>query len=265
MLGAIAGDVIGSVHEGASTKTKVFPLFVRDSTFTDDTVLTIACADALLSGGDYVDALHRYFHAYPNAGYGGTFFRWASGRQREPYNSWGNGSAMRVSPTAYVHDTLDAVLEEARRSAEVTHDHAHGIAGAQATAAAIFLARTGSGKEEIRQFIQGRFNYNLQATLDEIRPRYCFDVSCQGSVPQSIIAFLESTDYEDAVRNAISLGGDADTMACIAGGIAEAFYGGVPDDIRDQTIARLDNQLRNVLVRFTDKYGNWSLLSARRM
>jgi ADP-ribosylglycohydrolase len=223
MLGAIAGDVIGSVHERTRTKTKDFPLLTPESRFTDDTVLTVAVADCLLRGRDYVDALHDYFHAYPDAGYGGTFWLWASSRRREPYKSWGNGSAMRVSPVAYVGTTLDEVLAEAKRSAEVTHDHEEGIRGAQATAAAIFLARTGGTKEQIRLYIERQFDYFLAETLNDMRPTYQFDASCQWSVPQSIIAFLESTGYEDAVRNAISLGGDADTMACIAGAIAEAF------------------------------------------
>jgi ADP-ribosylglycohydrolase len=206
MLGAIAGDVIGSVHEGAGTKTKDFPLFVPESTFTDDTVLTVAVAESLLRRRDYVDALHDYFRAYPNAGYGFTFFQWCVCEGREPYNSWGNGSAMRVSAVAYARDTLEDVLEEAKRSAEVTHNHEHGIRGAQATAAAIFLARSGSSKEQIRRYIEETFDYFLDETLADLRPTYQFDVSCQGSVPQSIIAFLESNSYEDAVRNAISLG-----------------------------------------------------------
>jgi ADP-ribosylglycohydrolase len=161
---------------------------------------------------------------------------------------------MRVSPVAYVHETLDEVLAEAERSAEVTHNHGQGIRGAQATAAAIFLARTGSTKEQIRLFIEEKFDYFLDETLAQIRPTYCFDVSCQGSVPQSILAFLESTSYEDAVRNAISLGGDADTMACIAGGIAEAFYGGVPEEIRTRTLSLLDERLREVVLTFTERY-----------
>jgi ADP-ribosylglycohydrolase len=256
MLGAIAGDVIGSVHERARTKTKDFSLFVPESTFTDDTVLTIAVAESLLRPRDYVDALHDYFHAYPDAGYGGTFFRWCVDKEREPYNSWGNGSAMRVSPVAYARDTLEDVLAEAKRSAEVTHNHEHGIRGAQATAAAIFLARTGSSKEQIRRYTEETFGYFLNESLTDIRPTYRFDVSCQGSVPQSIIAFLESNTYEDAVRNAISLGGDADTMACIAGGIAEAFYGGVPDDIRTQTFALLDERLRGIVEEFVERFGS---------
>jgi ADP-ribosylglycohydrolase len=254
MLGAIAGDVIGSVHERTRTKTKVFPLLTPESRFTDDTVLTVAIADSLLHGRDYVDALHDYFHAYPNAGYGGTFFLWASSRRREPYKSWGNGSAMRVSPVAYVGTTLDQVLAEAKRSAEVTHDHEEGIRGAQATAAAIFFARTGGTKEQIRQYTEEQFDYFLDETLNDLRPTYQFDASCQWSVPQSIIAFLESSGYEDAVRNAISLGGDADTMACIAGAIAEAYYGGVPAAIAEPVLARLDDRLRSVVREFREHY-----------
>lgn len=255
MLGAIAGDVIGSVHEGAGTKTKDFPLFVPGSTFTDDTVLTVAVADALLARRDYAGAFHEYFARYPYAGYGGAFFQWASERRRTPYGSWGNGSAMRVSPVAWAFDTLDEVLEEARRTAEVTHNHEEGIRGAQATAAAVFLARHGAEKESIRAEIARRFGYRLEQTLDELRPSYGFDVSCQGSVPQSIIAFLESSSYEDAVRNAISLGGDADTMACIAGAIAEAHYGGVPAGIEKQTLAALDPPLRETVERFRTRFG----------
>jgi ADP-ribosylglycohydrolase len=256
MLGAIAGDVIGSVHEGAGTKTKEFPLFVEHCRFTDDTVLTIAVAEQLLRGGDYIDLFHNYFHTYPQAGYGGTFIRWAAGRQRAPYNSWGNGSAMRVSPVGTAYDTWDDVLAAARRSAEVTHNHPEGIRGAQATAAAIFLARTGHDKPAIQQQIEQQFGYHLSARLDDLREGYEFDVSCQGSVPQSIIAFLEAADYEDAIRNAISLGGDADTMACIAGGIAEAYFGGVPDSIRQPVLRVLDPRLVEIVQEFTTRFGN---------
>ncbi len=256
MLGAIAGDVIGSVHEGAGTKTKDFPLFVEDSGFTDDTVLTVAVAQRLLQGGDYIDLFHEYFHAYPRAGYGGTFLRWAGYRHREPYNSWGNGSAMRVSPVGFACDSLDEVLVQARQSAEGTHNHPEGIRGAQATATAIFLARSGREKKDIKAHIEQEFGYNLSERLDDIRAKYSFDVSCQGSVPQSIIAFLESDSYEDAVRNAISLGGDADTMACIAGGIAESFYSGVPEDIRSRTLALFDERLRGVVEEFVQRFGS---------
>ena len=256
MLGAIAGDVIGSVHEGSGTKTKDFPLFVEDSRFTDDTVLTVAVAEKLLRGGDYIDLFHGCVREYPLAGYGGTFIRWAGHLKREPYNSWGNGSAMRVSPVGVIFDSLEEVVAEAARSAEVTHNHPEGIKGAQATAVAVFLARTGHDKPAIKAHIEREYGYNLSERLDDIRPRYAFEVSCQGSVPQSIIAFLESTDYEDAVRNAISLGGDADTMACIAGAIAEAYYGGVPAHIRGPVLDRLDDRLRDVAAEFTERYGS---------
>lgn len=255
MLGAIAGDIIGSVHEGAGTKTKTFKLFDRDCRFTDDTVLTVAVADKLLRDGDYVELFHEYFHAYPRVGYGGNFIKWAAFRKRHPYNSWGNGSAMRVSPIGFACDSLEDVLKEARQSAEVTHNHPEGIRGAQATAVAIFLARTGLDKPDIKAHIEREFGYDLGGRLNDIRKGYRFDITCQGSVPQSIIAFLESSSYEDAVRSAISLGGDADTMACIAGGIAEAYYGGVPDDIQRQSLPRLDDRLRGVVMEFATRYG----------
>jgi ADP-ribosylglycohydrolase len=254
MIGSIAGDVIGSVHEGAGTKTKDFPLFVNDSGFTDDTVLTVAVAHRILHGGDYIDLFHEYFHAYPLAGYGGNFIRWAGYRRREPYNSWGNGSAMRVGPIGIAYDTLEEGLTQARQSAEVSHNYPEGIRGAQATASAIFLARSGQDKKAIKDYIEQTFEYNLSKRLDEIRADYRFEVSCQGSVPESIIAFLESDNYEYAIRNAISLGGDADTMACIAGGIAEAFYGGVPYDIRSRTLKVLDDRLRGVIEEFMENY-----------
>jgi ADP-ribosylglycohydrolase len=255
MLGAIAGDVIGSVHEGAGTKTTDFPLFDEYCRFTDDTVLTCAVAEKLLRGGDYVDLFHEYVREYPTAGYGGTFVRWVSAGKREPYNSWGNGSAMRVSPVGTICDTLEEVCAEARRSADVTHNHPEGVKGAQATAVAVFLARTGHDKPALKAHIETEYGYNLSERLDDIRAVYGFDVSCQGSVPQSIIAFLESTDFESAVRNAISLGGDADTMACIAGAIAEAYYGAVPNHIRLPVLERLDDRLTGVLEEFTERYG----------
>lgn len=256
MIGAICGDIIGSVHEGAGTKTRDFPLFVPECRFTDDTVLTVAVVATLLHGGTYTDRFHDYFHAWPHAGYGGAFEEWARRRRREPYNSWGNGAAMRVSPIGAARDTLDDVMAEARRSAEVTHDHPEGIRGAQAAAAAVFLARTGAGKEALRGEIEQRFGYALGGRLDDMRADYRFDISCQGSVPQSIIAFLESDGFEGAIRNAISLGGDADTMAAIAGGIAEAFYGGVPEPIRVSALAHLDPPLRSVVDEFTARFGN---------
>lgn len=256
MLGAIAGDVIGSVHEHSGTKTKNFPLFVEASQFTDDTVLTVAVAERLLRGGSYVDWYHEYFHAYPEAGYGSSFIHWAEHRCREPYYSWGNGAAMRVSPIGIACNTLEEVLAQARASAEVTHNHPEGIRGAQATAAAVFLARSGYTKADIKTYIEQEFGYCLSERLDDIREHYCFDVSCQGSVPQSIIAFLEADGFEDAVRNAISLGGDADTMACIAGGIAEAFFGGVPDEIASRTLAVLDERLHGVVGEFQERFAD---------
>lgn len=249
MIGAIAGDLIGSYYEAFPTKDSDFPLFHEDSRFTDDTVLTVAVADWVLHGGDLVDRLHAYFAAYPQAGYGGSFARWAAYKQREPYHSWGNGSAMRVSPVGFAFDSLDTVLAKARETAEVTHNHEEGIRGAQATAAAIFLARKEEERCTIRDYVEATFGYDLSRSLAAIRPGYSFDVSCQGSVPESIIAFLESTDYESAVRNAVSLGGDADTMACIAGGIAEARYG-VPDPVRTRVLEFLDPRLTRIVDQF---------------
>lgn len=253
MLGAIAGDVIGSRFEQARIKSKDFELFNRQSTFTDDTVHTIAVADSLLHKIPYQAKLREYFQYYPYAGYGGRFRRWAGSSQPAPYGSFGNGSAMRVSPISWYYKTLDEVLEEARHCAEITHNHPEGIRGAQAVATAVFIARHGADKKQIRDQIQDSFAYDLSGTLDEIRPDHDFDVSCQGSVPQALLAFLESVDYEDAVRNAISLGGDSDTQACIAGGVAEAYYGGVPPAIAEETLARLDERLVEVYRRFKDR------------
>lgn len=260
MLGAIAGDIIGSVYEVNNIKTKDFPLFDRQCRFTDDTVLTVAVAevildaDELLHSEQYINQFKSYFSRYPFAGYGGTFRNWANSSNSEPYNSWGNGSAMRVSPIGFAFNDLDTVLQEAKRSAEITHNHPEGIKGAQATAAAIFLARTGNEKPAIKSYIQTTFGYDLEPTLDDIRPDYKFDVSCQGSVPQAIIAFLESQDYEDAIRNAISIGGDSDTIACIAGAIAQAYYGGVPQAIAEQALSHLNEHLSSITAKFMLKY-----------
>ena len=258
MLGAIIGDVIGSVHEGAGTKTKNFPLFVSQSTFTDDSVLTVAVAEWILSGHDLVDLLHAYTHAYPARGYGGMFRRWASNRVRQPYNSFGNGAAMRVSPVGFAFETIEEVLAWSERSAAVTHNHPEGIRGAQATAVAIYLARRGQNKDQIRSTIESQFGYDLSARLDQIRPTYRFNETCQGTVPQALAAFFESTNYEDAIRNAISLGGDADTLACITGGIAEAYYGGVPQDLAARVMAMLHEPLVAVIDRFRKQFGSVS-------
>ena len=254
MLGAIAGDIIGSVFEWNAIKTTEFPLFSADSTFTDDTVLTIATADAILHQRDYAANYKRFGRAYPHAGYGGTFRAWLANNDSAPYNSWGNGSAMRVSPIGFAYDPLEAVLTEAANSAMVTHNHPEGVKGAQATAAAIFWARNGLSKTEIRREITARFQYRLDMTLAEIRPSYSFDVSCQGSVPQSILAFLESDSVESAIRNAVSLGGDADTMACIAGGIAHAFYQKIPAEICEQVNARLPKEFWQIWEEFKQRF-----------
>lgn len=254
MLGAIAGDIIGSVFEAVNVKSKDFPLFSPQSSFTDDTVLTVAVADSLLSGRVLVDNLRDFCLEFDDVGYGPSFTRWAVAGGREPYGSWGNGAAMRVSPVAYAFGTLEAVVGNAGRSAAITHDHPDGIRGAQAVAASVFLARKGAGKAAIAQAVTHQFGYDLSQPLDAIRPRYGFDVSASGSVPQAITAFLESTDFEDAVRNAVSLGGDSDTIACIAGAIAEAYYGGVPPTITREVHARLHPRLAVVVTRFYEQF-----------
>ena len=263
MLGAIAGDIIGSPYEfnRNNIKTTDFPLFSEKSRFTDDTVMTFAIADALMKcipergkipdkatfAEAVIDSMHEFGHTYPRAGYGTKFVLWLSHRDREPYGSFGNGSAMRVSPIGWAFDTLEHTENFAEVSAAVSHNHPEGIKGAKATAAAIFLARTGSTKQQIREYITSKYGYDLTRTLDEIRPSYKFDATCPGSVPEAITAFLESTGYEDTVRKAVSIGGDSDTIACIAGGIAEAFYGELPKDIAHEALARLDEDLYGIL------------------
>ena len=254
MIGAIAGDIIGSVYEHRPIKTKDFPLFSENSRFTDDTVLTIAIADAILTGRPYKEAILKFGRRYPNAGYGGSFSRWLQEDDPQPYNSWGNGSAMRVSPVGFAFSSETEILEQAKATAEVTHNHPEGIKGAQATALAIFKAKNGAGKEEIRERISEKIGYDLSRTVNDIRPNYSFDISCQGTVPEAIISFLDSESYEDAIRNAVSLGGDSDTLACITGGIAEAFYGGVPDTIWKKALNRLPSSLLEVVMRFCEKY-----------
>ena len=250
LCGAMAGDIIGSFYEFNATKKYDFYLFTPFSKFTDDTVMTVANADWLITGDNLFGVMQDYGNRYPHAGYGGMFRTWLRVDEPRPYNSFGNGSAMRVSPVGWAFDTLEETLEAAKRSAEVTHNHPEGIKGAQATAACIFMARTGKSKQEIKEYIESTFGYNLNRTCDEIRPDYHFDVTCQGSVPESIIAFLESTDFENAIRLAVSLGGDADTMGAITGGIAEAYYGGVPEYIRKEVLKRLPNEFIDVMQKF---------------
>jgi ADP-ribosylglycohydrolase len=255
MIGAIAGDIIGSVYEQYPIKNTSFPLFSAFSQFTDDTVLTLAVANSILNKIEYAASLKAFARRYPTAGYGMSFYQWMQSASLEPYKSWGNGSAMRVSPVGFAFNSTEAVLNEAEQSAAVTHNHPEGIKGAQATALAIYLARKGADKDEIQHEITDRFGYHLDRSLDDIRATYFFDVSCQGSVPESIIAFLESHDFEDAIRNAISLGGDADTMGSIAGGIAQAFYDKISPTIIAEVHQRLPDEFLEIIDDFNDRYG----------
>ena len=275
MLGAITGDIIGSIYEHNNIKTKKFDLFTDKNRFTDDTVMTFAVAEALMNGGgdeNFIRFMKRYGLLYPRAGYGGTFVRWLASDTTEPYNSWGNGSAMRVSSCGWIAN-LDIPIEEglkltedlAKKSAEVTHNHPEGIKGAQATAVSIFFMRHGKSKnaikeykEKLKDYIKDRFEYDLDFTIEEIRPIYRFDVSCQGSVPPAIVSFLESENFEDAIRNAISIGGDSDTIGAITGSIAEAAYG-VPEDIKEKSMSYLDGRLKGVYenwIKFVESLGN---------
>ena len=276
MLGAIVGDIVGSVYEWNNIKTKDFPLFRDDCFFTDDTVMTCAVAEAIMNGGqkdDFIDAMKKYGRRYPSADYGARFNRWLMTDNREPYNSFGNGSAMRVSPCAWVMEaTTDELPSEGKRlaqlSSEVTHNHPEGIKGAMATADAIYMCRYFFGgyasdkgklnsvnpeeiKRRIKEHIEKEYGYDLSKTLDEIRPTYRFNETCQDTVPQAIVAFLESTDFEDAIRNAISLGGDSDTLAAITGSIAEAAYG-IPEWITNKVYTYLDEPLKDVLRRWEE-------------
>lgn len=259
MLGAIAGDVIGSIYEFHPVKCDwdEFPLFTDKSVFTDDTVMSMAVGEALMQGKDtdnlreiIIDCLHSFGKGWPRAGYGAKFAQWLMFGKREPYNSFGNGSAMRVSPVGWVAESLEEAENLAAMTAEVTHNHPEGIKGAQATAGAIFLARQGRAKGDIKDYVSGKYNYNLDRTLAEIKKTYRYDITCQGTVPEAIIAFLESGNFEEAVRKAVWLGGDADTLGAITGSIAEAFYGGIPDRIAAETLLRLDDELQ-------EKYTSW--------
>ena len=262
MYGAILGDIIGSPYEfDRGTKTKDFPLFSPNSTFTDDSVMTLAVADAFLSiapdteNADIrrrlVQSMQSYGRKYPDAGYGGKFRLWLKDPNPQPYGSYGNGSAMRVSSAGWLFDNLETVRHMARLSAEVTHNHPEGIKGAEATASAIYLARTGRTKAEIKAYIEANFNYDLSRTCDEIRPAYRHVESCQETVPEAITAFLEGVSFEDVIRTAVSLGGDCDTLTAIAGSIAEGFYG-VPEELKQQCRERLPEDLRKVLRRFEE-------------
>ena len=263
MYGAILGDIIGSPYEfDRGSKTKDFPLFSGYSAFTDDTVMTIAVAEAFLAVTPEMDddgirdrvvqKMQKYGRRYPYAGYGGRFRRWLRDRHPQPYNSWGNGSAMRVSSVGWLYSDLETVRRMAGLSADVTHNHPEGIKGAEATASAIFLARTGSTKAEIKAYIEENFHYDLSRTCDEIRPDYYHVESCQETVPEAITAFLEGQSFEDVIRTAVSLGGDCDTLTCIAGSMAEAFYG-VPEELKAACRKRLPEDLLEVLQSFDNR------------
>jgi len=254
MLGAIIGDIIGSTYEFDKVKTKDFDLFESEADFTDDTVLTVATADAILNNKTYLDVYKTYPKKYPNRGYGGSFYNWVENKKSEPYESFGNGSAMRVAPIGWAFDTLEQVLEEAKKSAEVTHNHPEGIKGAQAVASAVFLARNGFSKEEIEKYLETEFGYDLYRFIDEVRLTTAGDSSCMKSVPEAIICFLESNSFEDAIRNAVSLGGDADTQACIAGAIAEAFYKEIPKEFKRKASTLLDKDLIATVKQFREKF-----------
>ena len=260
MYGAILGDIIGSPFEfDQGNKSKEFPLFSKNATFTDDSVMTIAVGYAFLDAQPNADiewirrrlisSMKQYGRMFPYAGYGGMFRRWLKCDDPQPYGSFGNGSAMRVSSVAWLYNDIETVRSVARLSAEVSHNHPEGIKGAEATASAIFLARTGSTKEEIKAYIEDNFGYDLSRSCDEIRPNYHHVETCQQTVPEAITAFLEGKSFEDVIRTAVSLGGDCDTLTCIAGSIAEGFYG-VPEDLKQECRNRLPEELREVLDRF---------------
>lgn len=260
MLGAIIGDIVGSRFEWGNNKTKEFELFTDECCFTDDSVMTLAIAKAiLLSDSDYemlsknaIKCMQRFGRKYPYAGFGGNFSRWIHSFDPKPYHSWGNGSAMRVSGCGIVATSLEEAIELSRKVTEVTHNHPEGIKGAQAIAVAIYLAKTGKSISEIKDYINKHY-YQIDFKLDDIRETYRFDVSCQGSVPQALAAFFESTDFEDAIRNAISIGGDSDTIGAITGSIAQAYYG-IPDKIRAEAVKYLDEYLLDVLNEFENRY-----------
>jgi ADP-ribosylglycohydrolase len=259
MYGAILGDIIGSPYEfDQGNKTKDFTLFEKGCGFTDDSVMTIAVAEALMDSRGRSDEEHRaaliasmqkWGRKYPHAGYGGRFIGWLFEEDPQPYNSWGNGSAMRASAAGWLYESFDETWKKARLTAEVTHNHPEGIKGAECTAAVIWLARNGKSKEEIRKIVEDTFGYDLSRTCDEIRPEYRHVESCQGTVPEAVTAFLEGNDFEDVIRTAVSLGGDCDTLTCIAGSMAEAFYG-VPEELKEECRKRITPEMREVLERF---------------
>lgn len=263
MIGSIIGDIVGSIYEFTpnNIKTKQFEFFNPNGSYTDDSILTFATADWLLHGGEVAHYYSKYGEKYPwpMGGYGGGFKLWLvrsiKHQDYRPYNSCGNGSAMRVGPVGWAFDTIEEILAKAKESAECTHNHPEGIKGAQATALAIMMARHGCDKNEIRSEIEKRFEYDLQFTCEQIRPTYTWGGTCQDSVPQAIVAFLDGEDYEDSIRNAISIGGDSDTIGCITGSIAEAYFG-VPADLRNSAMNYLPEEFQSIISEFENKFGN---------
>ncbi|MBM3650601.1 MAG: ADP-ribosylglycohydrolase family protein [Alphaproteobacteria bacterium] len=249
MKGAIIGDIVGSIYEWRNIKTKQFPLFDEECGYTDDTVCTVAIAHSIMDWGDPVDYLRRWGRRYPDAGYGGSFNQWLWQDEPHPYDSYGNGAAMRVSPVAWLAKTATEARALARAVTRVTHNHPEGIKGALATTDAIWLARTGKSPERIRAKISERYGYDLSRSVDHIRPGYSFDVSCQGTVPPAIVCALEATGFEDAIRNAISIGGDSDTIAAITGSIAEAMFS-VPEALWDEAVEYLPEEMLAIVARF---------------
>ena len=261
MYGAILGDIIGSPYErDGAPPTKRFPLFIPESRFTDDTVMTIAIADALINNdvcsessikNAVIDSMHKWGDKYPKCGFGGKFKAWLKKKDRKPYWSFGNGSAMRVSSVGWLYDTIKRTRQVAKYTSAVTHDHSEGIKGAESVASVIFLARNKTPKEDIKKYVENNFFYDLYRTCDEIRPTYKFDVSCQGTVPEAITAFLEGQNFEDVIRTAVTLGGDCDTLTCIAGSMAEAFYG-VPDNLKEECKKRVTPEMLEVIDKFDE-------------
>ena len=252
MLGAIVGDIVGSIYEFDNHRSKDFPLFQDRCEYTDDTILTIATADALMGDKDFATRYREYGRKYPSS-YGGFFRRWIHDESQGPYNSFGNGSAMRVSPVAWAFDTEEEVLAIAKATAIVTHNHPEGVKGAQATALAVFWARNGRTPADIVNAIEKKFAYDISTPIDEIREYYEFDVTCQGTVPEALRCYLEADGFEDTIRNAISIGGDSDTLAAIAGSFAEATWG-VPEEIGSQALGRLDAGLLNIYQEYRRRY-----------
>lgn len=255
IIGAVAGDIIGSRHKGKLSDPYGFTLFNDNSSdFTSDSVLTIAVMDSFLNGRDYSQSLKIYGRKYPGKKYGTTFSRWLRQDNAKPYFSWNNGAALRVSPVGFAARTISEAFDESFKCAEVSHNHPDGIKGAQAIALTVFLAKNGRTKEEIRNFIERTFGYNLQRKIEEIRPDYYYDQSAEGSVPEAVIAFLESSDYESAVRLAVSLGGNSSSLACITGGIAQAFYKDIPVYITKPVIEKLSPELFDIINEFSERY-----------